>query len=346
MNFKQIFLLCLLVTGITTAQREPQKILKFDNDVEDLVIVPFNGIAVISEGSKLHGYNPEEDKIMWSIDAPTRGGVDVAADFLTTASFGGSSLDFTTIEDTPFIQKFFDDRLYVYNSINGDLLFSSQDKERYFQAEYLFNENALLLRGLDEKNLIIAKYALKDKNMLWKTTVSSTYGAFLQSLGKLTGNDSQGFRDVMEYSEDKIFALIKSKFYVLDKASGVLLWKDEENKITDFRTSLDGSKLITVVTKGLLGTKSEIQLYDAASGTKIWKDPISTKYLVLFEDWQDKMLLAHYKGFNFYDYATGEKTWKKDPKGKGIKTVIPIDKDFLYVYDDEMMLIDKNGEKL
>ncbi|MBA6313619.1 outer membrane protein assembly factor BamB family protein [Cellulophaga baltica] len=346
MKFKLISLSFFLYAGLAFGQREPSKTLTFDNNVDDLIIVPFNGVAVVSEGDKLHGYNPAEEKILWSIDAPKRNGVNSAANILTTGSFGGASLDFTTIEDTPFIQKFFDDQLYIYNSINGDLLFASEGKERFFQAEYLFDENALLLRGLDDKNLIIAKYSLGTKEILWSTTVSTTYGAFLQTLGKLSGNDAQGYMDIMEYSEDKIFALIKSKFYVLDKSSGSLLWKDEENKISDFRTSLDGEKLITVITKGLLRGKSEIELYEAKSGKKIWKDPITTKYLVLFEDWQDKMLLAHYKGFNFYDYATGEKTWKKDPKGKGIKSVIPIDKDFLYVYDDEMMLIDKNGQKL
>ncbi|WP_158975272.1 PQQ-binding-like beta-propeller repeat protein [Cellulophaga sp. L1A9] len=345
MKFKLVPLSLFLYAGLAFGQREPSKTITFDNRVDDLIIVPFNGIAVVSEGEKLHGYSPVDDKILWSIDAPKRSALNISSEFLTTGGINSIPIDFVTIEDTPFVQKFFDDQLYIYNSITGDLLFESQDKERYFQAEYLFDENALLLRGLDDKNLIIAKYSLSKKEMLWKTTVSTTYGAFMQSLAKLTGNDAQGFRDVMEYSEDKIFVLVKSKFYVLNKQNGLLLWKDEENKISDFRTSLDGEKLISVITKGLFGTKSEIDLYNAETGDKIWKDPITTKYLVLFEDWQDKMLLAHYKGFNFYDYTTGEKKWEKDPKGKGIKSVIPIDKDFLYVYDDEMMLIDKNGEK-
>jgi outer membrane protein assembly factor BamB len=346
MKLKLIPLSLFLISGLTYGQREPNKTLTFDNRVDDLIIVPFNGVAVVSEGENLHGYNPEEDKIIWTIDAPKRSALNVSAEFLTTGGVNAIPIDFVAIEDTPFVQKFFDDQLYLYNSITGELLFSPEGKERYFQAEYLFDENALLLRGLDDKNLIIAKYSLTSKEMLWKTTVSTTYGAFMQSLAKLSGNDAQGFRDVMEYSEDKIFVLVKSKFYVLNKSNGLLLWKDEENKITDFRTSLDGNKLISVTTKGLFGTKSEIELYNAETGEKTWKDPIKTKYLVLFEDWQDKMLLAHYKGFNFFDYKTGEKRWKKDPKGKGIKSVIPIDKDFLYVYDDEMMLIDKNGEKL
>ena len=86
-------------------------------------------------------------------------------------------------------------------------------------------------------------------------------------------------------------------------------------------------------------------LYEAESGRKILDQPIETKILLLYEDWQDKMLLAHWKGFNFYDYDTGKKKWPKDPKGKSFKKVLPIGKDFLYAYDDELMLIDKNGQK-
>ncbi len=341
--FAFAYFLCI---GVLLAQKNPDKTLSFESNVDDLIVVPFNGVVVVSEGNKIHGYDPQTENILWTIDAPKRDAVDAASQILANGPMAGVSMDFEPIEDTPFILKFYDDNLYVYNSNTGDLLFSSIEKERYFQAEYLFDENALLLRGLDNKELIIAKYSLSRNDFDWKTTVSTTYGAFLQSLAKLSGNDEMAFGDLMEYSKDKIFALIKSKFYVLDKQSGKLLWSKEEDDITDFKTSLDGTKLITVKTKGFLANKSEIVLYDATSGTPVWEDPVKTKYLVRFEDWQDKMLLAHYKGFNFYDYETGEKVWKKDPKGKGIKSVIPIDSDFLYVYDDEMMLIDKNGEKL
>ncbi|MRX65365.1 PQQ-binding-like beta-propeller repeat protein [Maribacter luteus] len=340
-----LFALSLLLTVVSVkAQRAPQKTITFDNKVTDLVIVPVNGIAVISEGEKIHGYSPIDESLIWSVEAPKKSDVNKAAQVLTTGNLNASA-DFTVIEDTPFVQKFIDDQLYVFNSITGEAIFNSKDKERYFQAEYLFNENALLLRGIDDKNLIIAKYSLTKKEMDWKTTVSTTYGAFLQSMAKLSGNDTAGLRDVMDYSDDKIFVLVKSKFYVLNKANGNLLWKEEDATVADFKVTNDAKKLITVQTKGLLSQKSLINLHDANTGAKIWDDPLTTKYLVLFEDWQDKMLLAHYKGFNFYNYETGEKTWAKDPKGKGIKSVIPIGSDFLYVYDDEMMLLDKNGEK-
>ncbi|UZO80841.1 PQQ-binding-like beta-propeller repeat protein [Aquimarina sp. ERC-38] len=335
------------------AQRTATKTLTFDSKVQDLIIVPFNGIAAISDNSKVHGYNPDTQELVWSIDIPKSNGVAIASKGLANASSllsinGGDGNDFVVIPDTPFLQKFFDNRLYIINSFNGDILFApTEDKESFFQAEYLFDEDAMLLRGLQDKSLVIAKYSLKEKKYLWKTTVSEKFGNFFTKLSSAMGEDPTAGKDEMQYSEDKVFILAKSKFYVLDKKTGTLLWKVEDTKknVDSFFNSLDGAYVLLTEVVGLLGTKEMLDLRDAATGNKIWKDPIKTKYLVLFEDWQDKMLLAHYRGFNFYDYKTGEKLWEKDPKGSGIKSVIPIDQDFLYVYDDEMMLLDKNGQK-
>ena len=340
------YFLLLSITSVLTlsAQRSADITHTFENNIQDLIVVPFNGIAVISEGPNVHGYDPAEEKIIWTNDLISKNIEDVAIDLANNA-IPWITPDFTVIEDTPFVQKMFNDKLVIYNSIDGEIIFQSKDKERYFEASYLFDENALLLRGVEGKNLIIAKYNLANNKFDWKTTASTTYGALLQTLNRLSGEGQSWDKDILDYTDDKIFALIKSHLYVLNKKTGILIWKTDEDKLSGFQRSLDGSKLITVKTRGLLGRKSEIDLYDASTGNKIWQKPIQTKYFVLFEDWQDKMLLAHYKGFNLFSYDTGEKMWKKDPKGKGIKSVIPLDKDFLYVYDDEMMLLDKDGQK-
>lgn len=341
-----LLLCCICFIQLIHAQREATKTLEFENSVDDLLVVPFNGITVISDGDKVYGYDPEQEKIIWEKEAPKRSGVDIATNILQSGPTGIDITKFNTIESTPFVEKFFDDRLYVINSYDGKVLFSAEGKAKYFQAEYLFDENSFLLRGVNGQELIIAKYNIPEQKFDWQTTVSNTYAEWLQTINKLGGGESVGAGDHLEYTDDKIFALIKKQFFALDKETGELKWKVDQGDVDHFKRSLDGSKVLTVETKGLLGNKSDIMLYDGETGKPMWKSSLTTKYLVLYEDWQDKMLLAHYKGFNFYDYNTGEKLWKKDPKGKGIKNVIPIGTDFLYVYDDEMMLIDKNGEKV
>ena len=345
------YFIFLFISTLTFAQRTATKTLTFDSNVEDLIIVPFNGIAAISDDSKIHGYNPDTEELIWSVDIPTSTNFSQTASLVgngfSLSTFSNTDADFVVIPDTPFLQKFFDNRLYIINSFNGDILFSPLKDEFFFQAEYLFDEDAILLRGLQDKSLLIAKYSLKEKEYLWKTIASEKFANAFTKLTSAMGDDPTAGKDEMQYSEDKVFILAKSKFYVLDKKNGELLWKVEDDKknVDSFFNSLNGSYVLLTETVGLLGNKELLDLRDAATGNKIWKEPIKTKYLVLFEDWQDKMLLAHYRGFNFYDYKTGTKLWEKDPKGKGIKSVIPFEQDFLYVYDDEMMLLDKNGQK-
>ncbi len=350
MNLKKTATFFLIIfSTMVFAQREASKTLTFNDEVKDLLVVPFNGISVISEGDNIHGYDSSVDKTLWTVKKEkTKLGVGVSAsggniNVDVLGAFFPGAREFSSIENTPFVQLFHQNKLYVYNSFNGDLLFGTPSGESYFESKYLFDEDALLLYGVGEKKLIVAKYSLSDKKFTWKTAVSEQFLEFFKSFMKL---NADSFKDKLTYTDDKVFALIKTKFYTLDKLTGELLWKSEEKNILDYKNSLDGNKLITIKSKGLFGGKNEIELYDVPTGNKIWKKPLTTKSLILFEDWQDKMLLAHYRGFNFYDYKTGKKLWKKDPKGKGIKSVLPIDKDFLYVYDDEMMLIDKNGQKL
>ncbi|WP_237274606.1 outer membrane protein assembly factor BamB family protein [Tenacibaculum ovolyticum] len=348
-NLKRFLtLLIITVSFVAFSQRKASKTLTFKDKVKDLIVVPFNGISVISEGDNIHGYDSTKDEMLWTVLKEKNITLDITeangkVNLDVLGSLFPGKREFSIINDTPFIQLFYSNKLYVYNSFSGELIFKPSNNESYFDSKYLFDENALLLYGVTKGKLIVAKYLLSDKKFAWKTPVSDQFLNFFKSFLKL---NPTAFKDKLTYTKNKVFALIKTKFYTLDKSTGKLLWKSEEKNILDYKNSLDGNKLITIKKKGFFGFKNEIELYDVPTGDKIWKKPLSTKFLILFEDWQDKMLLAHYKGFNFYDYSTGKKLWKKDPKGKGIKSVIPIDGDFLYVYDDEMMLIDKDGKKL
>ena len=354
---RRLVLLCILFvcTHTSFGQREAFKTLTFNTNVKDLVIVPFNGIAVISDIDKMHGYNPEAEEILWTVDIPKRTALAFGAEMMGSDLSPNSLLglndkanggDFSIIQDTPFIQKFIDNRLFIINSFDGKMIFETTgDEIFYFQSEYLFDEDAILLRGLEGKKLIVTKFSLRDQKEVWKTILSDDFSSKLAKLSAMLGKNVAA-KDEMTYTEDKIFLLAKSTFYVLGKNSGNLLWKADDKEYDHYYSSLDGSSvLLSEYTGGLLSRKESLDLRDGNTGSAAWKSPLKTKYLVLFEDWQDKMLLAHYNGFNFYDYKTGNKIWKKDPKGKGIKSVITIDKDFLYVYDDEMMLLDKDGQK-
>ena len=347
---KLTLVVLLFLSCSVFSQRAADETLDFDGNVTDLIIVPFNGIVVISDGKNLNAYNPDTDESLWVTPIPKVSGAsallnaDLSVESIFSTNRKGSGFD--VIPDTPFLQKFFDNRLYIINSFDGNVIFASDGSDVFFfQSEYLFEENALLLRGMKDKSLVIAKYDLKNEAYQWETEVSENFGTVFSKLSAAAGKDQTGATDKLELIEDKIFLLAKSKFYVLDNESGNLLWSAEENDYAGFNANQDATYVLLNESKGFFAGKSLLYLKNAKDGSSVWEDPIKTKRLVLFEDWKDKMLLAHYKGFNFYDFETGEKVWEKDPKGKNIKSVIPEGTDFLYVYDNEMMLIDKDGQK-
>ncbi len=342
----------LLVTLLSFAQRKADKVLEFEDKIKNLVVVPFNGIALISTNSKIIAYNQDSEEIIWEIAKPATDAVkDVKKQLikafssgLTASSFKNESNEFKVIPDTPFLQLLQQNKLFIINSFNGEYVFKSKDEDpAFFDAEYLFDEDAVLLRGIKNENLVISKYKIKESKYLWETKLAENYQDLASKFNSALGEDVDSIgRDRFELVEDKIFILAKGQLFVIKNDTGNLLWKQELSEFSNFFVNNDASYIL--VSTGKL-FKTEIFLKKAIDGSAVWEKPIKTKGLVLFEDWSDKMLLAHYRGFNFYNYKTGNKQWEKDPKGKNIKSVIPQGTDFLYVYDDEMMLLDGNGQK-
>lgn len=351
---KNFFLsvLLLLVSFTATAQREADKVLRFDDKVKNLVIVPFNGIALISTAKKITAYDQDSEQIIWEIAKPstdlakdaTKQLVKVFSKGLSADSFNVASNDFKIIPDTPFLQLLQQNKLFIINSFNGEYVFKSKDTDpAFFDSEYIFDEDAILLRGIKDENLIISKYKIKEGKYLWETKLADNYQDLASKFNSALGDDITSVgRDRFELVADKIFILAKGQLFAIKNDSGDLLWKQELGEYSNFFVNNDASYVLISTGKIF---KTEIFLRKANDGSAVWEKPIKTKSLVLFEDWSDKMLLAHYKGFNFYEYETGKKRWEKDPKGKNIKSVIPQGSDFLYVYDDEMMLLDRDGQK-
>ena len=286
----------------------------------------------------IYGFSPEKKEIIWRFSPPSSGIKDAIKKEINDVLYGGEqpilSESIALIPGTSYFQKMYGSYLYVVDASNGETVFSTSGNEIYYQAEYLFDENAFLLRGVDDGDLVIAKYSLNEKKLLWKT-------ALLPFNERLVASKY----DRLSFTKDKAFVLLRGKFFLLNRSDGTIVWKHDTGYAYDFHYSLDGSRMILMHRKKLVSFKNFVDLYDVESGEKLLDEPIDTKFVLLFEDWQDRMLLAHYKGFNFFDYTTGEKLWPKDPKGKNFKKVVPVGKDFLYAYDDELMLIDKNGQK-
>jgi hypothetical protein len=151
--------------------------------------------------------------------------------------------------------------------------------------------------------------------------------------------------NIAKINGETIYYLLYGKLYSFNKTTGKLNWTGEE-EYTKFHLTQNDKNIVVINSKGIMSSKEYLNVLNTENGKSIWSESIKTKKVVYLEDWGTKLLIAHYGGFNFFDLKTGEKIWKKDARGDGLKKVIPIDQDFLYVAENEMMLINKNGEKL
>lgn len=324
------------------AQRSYDEVITTDNKIQDLVQNEITGVLVFKEGSTIKGINPDTKKIAWTLTKEDFG-VASATDILTDPDFGTifkQKRDLSSVPNSPYVEAYINSKYLIINTETGKLVYnSSKESFLVFQSDFIPESNEYLLTLKIGENMAIALLDMQTGGLKWNTTVSKAKSLLSFSL-KESANTN-----IAKINGNTIYYLLYGKLYSFDKSSGKLNWTAEEEYTKFFPTQND-KNLVVVNSKGLMSTKQYLNVLNTENGKSIWSESIKTKRVVYLEDWGTKLLVAHYSGFNFFDLKTGEKIWKKDARGDGLKRVIPIDQDFLYVAENEMMLINKNGEKL
>lgn len=351
-----IFLLAFICWNTAIfAQRQPDHIVNYDNDIESILINPFTGSVIVKDRDAISSYNPDTKQVEWKItdkDISTDNAIANAQKVfnnLTDADFVSlvekTKDEVTFIPNSPYISLFIDNKSIIVNSLSGKVVYNSADHgNQILSSDFLPEENSLLMMIIDDKNYSCVYYDLELASEKWRTTLAPLE-SFVNSLKSLVSFKAENIAEDMTLTTDEfIYATIGSILYKLDKKSGKELWKTDY-RISQFALNREQTNVITIRRTGnFLRSRTSLNLLDAKTGEKVWKDDISTKYLTYLEDNGDKILVAHASGFNFYNYKDGKKVWKKDAKGNKIKQVIAIGKDYLYVADKEMNLIDKDGK--
>ncbi|NBB27111.1 PQQ-binding-like beta-propeller repeat protein [Cellulophaga sp. BC115SP] len=324
------------------AQRSYDEVITTDNKIQDLVQNEITGVLVFKEGSTIKGINPDTKKIAWTLTKEDFG-VASATDILTDPDFGTifkQKRDLSSVPNSPYVEAYINSKYLIINTETGKLVYNSSKESFWvFQSDFIPESNEYLLTLKIGENMAIALLDMQTGGLKWNTTVSKAKSLLSFSL-KESANTN-----IAKINGNTIYYLLYGKLYSFDKSSGKLNWTAEEEYTKFFPTQND-KNLVVVNSKGLMSTKQYLNVLNTENGKSIWSESIKTKRVVYLEDWGTKLLVAHYSGFNFFDLKTGEKIWKKDARGDGLKRVIPIDQDFLYVAENEMMLINKNGEKL
>ncbi len=333
-------LLLLLISWSTIAQRTYDAVIQTENPIKDLVQNQITGIVVIKEGSNLKGIDPETKKIVWTITKDDIGQL-TAKDALLDPEFGAifkEKKELTTVNNSPYIEAFVNSKYLIINSETGKIVYNSSKESFFvFQSDFIPESDEYLLTLKTGPNYSIALLDMKTGAMKWNTPVAKY--KFKLLIGEAAATN------IAKINGNNIYYLLQGKLYSFNKTTGALNWNGEEEYTRFFLTQND-KNIVVVNNKGFVGSSQNLNVLSTENGKSIWEEPIKTKRVVYLEDWGTKLLVAHYSGFNFFDLKTGEKIWKKDARGGGLKRVIPIDQDFLYIAENEMMLINKNGEKL
>jgi outer membrane protein assembly factor BamB len=336
-------LLVLLVCFSAISQRKYDEIIKTENSVQDLVQNEITGIVVFKEGGTVKGVDPETKKIIWTLTKDDFGSVSVG-DIMKDGDFGNLFKDkkpLTSVAGSPYVEAYVNNKYIIINTDSGKIVYNSS-KESFWvvQSDFIPETDEYLLTLKKDGDMTIALLDMKTGELKWNTPVDKAKSLFNFSL-KLSANTN-----IAKVNGTVIYYLLYGKLYSFDRNSGKLNWRANEEEYSNFFVTQNDKNVVVVNSEGFISTKEFLNVLNTDNGKSIWKRSIETRKVVYLEDWGTKLLIAHYSGFNFFDLKTGEKIWKKDARGDGLKRVIPIDQDFLYVAENEMMLINKEGEKL
>lgn len=335
------------------SQRKADVVVPFEENIQQILVNPFNGHVIAKEKDVISNYNPETQKTEWKVnkDEIVKVGaienaqkvLDALESIPNLAKSFESSDEIYFIPNSPFVRAIIENRDIIINSMDGKVVFNSGTVDyRILDNQFVPEIGSFLMLASDGKVFSSILWDLQAGKESWKTELGTVAG-MMSAFKDLLSFKNTETRDKTIVGDDVIYTSVNGILYKLDKASGKIYWQSKD-KINTFYLSQSGNDLVVIKNSGnLLSSKQALNIWTTADGTPVWKDDIKTKYIIYLEDWSDRLLIAHNSGFNFYSYADGKKVWKKDAKGNNIKQVIPIDEDYLYIADKEMNLIDKDG---
>ena len=352
---KSVKFLCislLFFAPAIMAQRKADVVVTYEQAIENILLNPLNGEIIVKEKNQVSCYDPETNETKWKVTEAEIGNVSAAANAQKAISaLGGSDLlslfesneSIELIPESPFVRVMLEDKDAIINSLDGTVAFNSaKTGYRIVRSQLMPGENAFLLIATDGKVFNCVWYDLQESKEKWITQLASVESMLSQfkSLLSLKNNATE---DKLEISNDAIYTSINGSLFKLNKNDGKIEW-NTTYKINMFYLSQSEKSVIIIKNSGgILSSKQAMNILNAVDGSMIWDKDITTKRISYLEDWSDRILVAHSSGFNFYNYSDGKKIWKKDASGDNIERVIPVEKDYLYAFGNEMNLIDQNG---
>ncbi|GHV64987.1 hypothetical protein FACS1894199_04540 [Bacteroidia bacterium] len=359
-NYSIIYLATFLFSSAPIfAQRQADTVISFNHSIQQIVLNPFNGHVLVKGTEVVSDYNPETQKTGWVVkkkDVLTVGTPEntqkLQADLEAVkgiSPFLGSPYDIYFMHESPYVCAVIDNRDVLIHSITGKVALNSGAVDyRILQSHFLAETDETLLLASDGKNFYSVLWDLQAGKEKWKTeigVVAKVLRANKEFLSQKTTTKNETI-----LSDDAVYSSINGILYKFDKQTGKILWQTKNKKkakIDQFYFAQSDGNIVIINNRS--SSKQRVNVLSSQDGSPIWKSGIKTGNIFYLEDRNDKLFVAHTKGFNLYNYANGKKNWKrklwKTGNGKVLRDVVPVEDGYLYIADNKLNLIDANGKK-
>ncbi|MDN5199810.1 PQQ-binding-like beta-propeller repeat protein [Fulvivirgaceae bacterium BMA10] len=281
------------------------------------------GVLVVNTLDGLHGIDPEQGKIIWSI--PALGNIPFES--------------YQILPNTLFTQITLQDKVIVLDPLEGKILSDSKQAgfSKVIVKNVLYDAGAILVYGFKDKlKAYLSLFDINTGKELWSNSeifgTSKGLGGLMtamQATSQLKESEDGPAFELIEINQQDFIIATSSGIFKIQAHSGELLWKANLPKPKGMVSASNESKLIKSSNSPYFyyAKSNYIMAYDMASGKQVWNSVVKINGIV-------NEIVSHEKGLillpkidpvnnmggvkvNLVNYETGETYWGK--KGNGIK---------------------------
>jgi outer membrane protein assembly factor BamB len=355
MNQKTLLVAAMLIAGINLfAQRQADWKAELPAPASEIFFHSLTGVPIIKGDDYYAGIDVQTHAVKWTVK---RSGMQAVAAVLGN----DDGQDFFEVAYTPFA--------VVNNTLvdtrDGKLLLS-KDKDGYsqlFDYEILPDLDAILFRTNADGFVRLHLIDKKTGDKKWSSNVLKGSASLTEKLGATKNGQApqtfvpEGTTPLLQNNALMVYQF-KKEIALVNVADGKSMWVEKLDPARIFFSNDQKTAFMVEHDKGGLiaqalsaGTKrigKEITAIDVATGKPVWKKPIEADEQIKWFDMQDnKILVVHAKGCNFYNTEDGKKVWKDDYDAKKIAKVEDNTEGYLISFGfQKTMQLDKNGKKL
>ena len=339
MNRSLQIVLLLLCWNFTMAQHK----ISTGAKIKEKVINASTGILLVKTSDNTQGISPKEKLPLWNNDALNK------VDFESYQEIPFTP--YVLFEKKPLISSKLLTKAFgakgvsrvVLDVSSGVVLFDSEAQgfKAVSNTFLLPEQQAVLVDGIKEKELVVALFSYKTGKLLWETKL--TKSKFFKRLTGALFNKEIVILDKYQ----NIFWLKNRNLLKINGTSGAIEYDQEDVHSIALNKSKDALYVFTKTIE-LEQLKNETAIFNKLTTTMedIWSKPTTIIGTVSETVMDNENLIAiTSKGFNIINTKTGKKQWDTSESLPLIKKIVPTDNGYLVVQEQFLTKVGVDGKK-